>query len=102
LKAILEHRGFIVLPSVLNPTQISSLRTACTTVRSLAESGQWPHLRTLPSNSHPGPPTLRTASGASSIYSTPTYPISPSSRLPTSTTPSSTPFSSSSTAKREI
>ncbi|KAL8787818.1 MAG: hypothetical protein Q9213_002005 [Squamulea squamosa] len=48
LKATLAAQGFVVIPGVLNPTQISSLRSACNTARSLAESGKWPHLRTLP------------------------------------------------------
>ncbi|KAL8643615.1 MAG: hypothetical protein Q9226_008239, partial [Calogaya cf. arnoldii] len=48
LKSTLASQGFIILPNVLNPTEFSSLRTACSTIRSLASSGQWPHLRTLP------------------------------------------------------
>ncbi|KAL8850038.1 MAG: hypothetical protein Q9221_004964 [Calogaya cf. arnoldii] len=48
LKSTLASQGFIILPNVLKPTDISSLRTACSTIRSLASSGQWPHLRTLP------------------------------------------------------
>lgn len=48
LKALLATQGFLILPSILPATQIASLRSACTTVRSLAERGQWPHLRTLP------------------------------------------------------
>ncbi|KAL8773176.1 MAG: hypothetical protein Q9209_001852 [Squamulea sp. 1 TL-2023] len=48
LKASLAGQGFVVIPGVLNPTQISSLRSACKTAHSLARSGQWPYLRTLP------------------------------------------------------
>ncbi|KAL8729450.1 MAG: hypothetical protein Q9166_004698 [cf. Caloplaca sp. 2 TL-2023] len=47
-RTAISSQGFVVVPSVLNPSQISSLRSVCDTARSLAESGQWPHLRTLP------------------------------------------------------
>ncbi|KAL8912460.1 MAG: hypothetical protein Q9171_002553 [Xanthocarpia ochracea] len=47
-KATIAVQGFVVLPAVLNPTQISCLRSTCDNIRSLAESGEWPHLRTLP------------------------------------------------------
>ncbi|KAL8843507.1 MAG: hypothetical protein Q9170_000011 [Blastenia crenularia] len=47
-KSTLASQGYVVLPSALSPTEISSLRPACHNARSLAESGQWPHLRTLP------------------------------------------------------
>ncbi|KAL8647801.1 MAG: hypothetical protein Q9226_006276, partial [Calogaya cf. arnoldii] len=48
LKSLLATQGFVILPNVLNPTEISSLQTACSTIRYFALSGQWPHLRTLP------------------------------------------------------
>lgn len=48
LRNSLTSQGFVIIPSVLKPTQISSLRSACATARSHAESGHWPHLRTLP------------------------------------------------------
>ncbi|KAL8952403.1 MAG: hypothetical protein Q9222_001680 [Ikaeria aurantiellina] len=48
LKSRLKTQGYIILPSILSPTALSSLRSACLTARHLAESGQWPHLRTLP------------------------------------------------------
>ncbi|KAI4130771.1 MAG: hypothetical protein LQ338_001543 [Usnochroma carphineum] len=44
----LASQGFIILPSAVNPTELLSLRSACHKARPLAESGQWPHLRTLP------------------------------------------------------
>ncbi|KAL8719489.1 MAG: hypothetical protein Q9225_003516 [Loekoesia sp. 1 TL-2023] len=47
-KSTLASQGYVILPSSLSPTELSSLRSACHTARSLAESGQWPHLRTLP------------------------------------------------------
>ena len=48
LKAQLDSEGFVIIPSPFPESQLSSLRTACHQARSLAESSQWPHLRTLP------------------------------------------------------
>ncbi|KAL8736888.1 MAG: hypothetical protein Q9181_002228 [Wetmoreana brouardii] len=48
LKSTLASQGFVIIPSVLDPTELSSLRSACHDARSFAESGQWPYLRTLP------------------------------------------------------
>ncbi|KAL8819522.1 MAG: hypothetical protein Q9223_002063 [Gallowayella weberi] len=47
-KPSLTAQGFVILPSILPQPQLSSLRSACNLARSHAESGHWPHLRTLP------------------------------------------------------
>ncbi|KAL8908778.1 MAG: hypothetical protein Q9207_000635 [Kuettlingeria erythrocarpa] len=48
LKSALASQGYVILPSTLSSTEISSLRSACHEARSLADSGRWCHLRTLP------------------------------------------------------
>lgn len=48
VKSTLASQGYVVLRSTLSPLELTSLRSACHNARSLAESGQWPHLRTLP------------------------------------------------------
>ena len=44
----LTRDGFVLIPSILTPAQISELRIASSDVISLARSGKWPHVRTLP------------------------------------------------------
>ena len=40
--------GYVLIPSILPPDQIRDLRYACDLVQSMAYSGKWPHVRTLP------------------------------------------------------
>ncbi|KAL9005294.1 MAG: hypothetical protein Q9188_001920 [Gyalolechia gomerana] len=54
-KSTLGSQGYVILPSILTPEELSPLRSACQSARSLAESGQWPHLRTLPKQFPPWP-----------------------------------------------
>lgn len=44
----LTRDGFVVIPSLLDSSQIAILRAACREVISVARSGQWPYVRTLP------------------------------------------------------
>lgn len=44
----LNRDGFVLIPSLLSPTQIRDLREACSRTVSLAREGKWPHVRTLP------------------------------------------------------
>ena len=51
----LNRDGFVVIPSVLTPEQLTSLREACQKSVSLARAGKWPHVRTLPKQFPPWP-----------------------------------------------
>lgn len=44
----LNRDGFVLIPSVLDASQISLLRTAAAQTIQLARSGKWPYVRTLP------------------------------------------------------
>ncbi|KAE8453728.1 hypothetical protein EG329_009239 [Mollisiaceae sp. DMI_Dod_QoI] len=44
----LNRDGFVLIPSVLTPEQLSTLRSASAETISLARSGNWPYVRTLP------------------------------------------------------
>jgi hypothetical protein len=44
----LERDGFVLIPSILTPPQIATLRTASKETIDLARSGDWPWVRTLP------------------------------------------------------
>ena len=55
LRASIERDGFVIIPSILTPSEISTLRDSCTSTIKLARSGQWPHLRTLPIQFPPWP-----------------------------------------------
>ncbi|OBT67830.1 hypothetical protein VE03_02491 [Pseudogymnoascus sp. 23342-1-I1] len=44
----LNKDGFVVIPSLLSPQALASLRTATTEVDALARTGKWPYIRTLP------------------------------------------------------
>ncbi|OIW27889.1 phytanoyl-CoA dioxygenase [Coniochaeta ligniaria NRRL 30616] len=55
LLARLNQDGFVVIPSVLAPEQLSSLREAAQSTTALAREGNWPHVRTLPKQFPPWP-----------------------------------------------
>ena len=55
LQASIEKDGFVVIPSILTPSEISTLRNACAATIQLARAGQWPHLRTIPTQFPPWP-----------------------------------------------
>jgi len=44
----LNRDGFVLIPSLLTPSQIATLRTASKETIDLARSGNWPWVRTLP------------------------------------------------------
>jgi hypothetical protein len=44
----LNRDGFVIIPSILNESQVAQLRTACSQTIDLARSGKWPYVRTLP------------------------------------------------------
>lgn len=44
----LNRDGFVLIPSLLTPEQITTLRTAAADTVALARSGNWPYVRTLP------------------------------------------------------
>jgi hypothetical protein len=44
----LERDGFVLVPNLLTPEQITELREAAKETVELARSGAWPHVRTLP------------------------------------------------------
>lgn len=43
----LRTQGFLLLPSLLSPTQLAPLREAATKLTTLARKGAWPHVRTV-------------------------------------------------------
>ncbi|KAI9841490.1 MAG: hypothetical protein M1837_000651 [Sclerophora amabilis] len=55
LVASLNHDGFVLVPSVLTPPQLATLRAASARSTGMARSGNWPHLRTLPKQFPPWP-----------------------------------------------
>ncbi|KAL9625365.1 MAG: hypothetical protein Q9160_000428 [Pyrenula sp. 1 TL-2023] len=57
LLASLRQDGFVLIPSLLNPTEISTLLSAARSVTDLASSGSWPHIRTVPKQFPPWPPS---------------------------------------------
>ncbi|KAF2238548.1 phytanoyl-CoA dioxygenase family protein [Viridothelium virens] len=55
LGASIDRDGFVIIPSLLTPSELTTLRTACSRTLALARSGHWPHLRTLPLQFPPWP-----------------------------------------------
>ncbi|KAF9882931.1 hypothetical protein FE257_004866 [Aspergillus nanangensis] len=58
----LQQNGFVVIPSLLTPDEITSLRTAATKATTLTRTGHWPHFRTVPKQFPPWPTTPPPAS----------------------------------------
>lgn len=44
----LNRDGFVLIPSLLTPEQVTTLRAAASQTLDLARSGNWPYVRTLP------------------------------------------------------
>lgn len=44
----LERDGFVVISSILAPSELTTLRDACQATTTLARAGKWPNVRTLP------------------------------------------------------
>lgn len=55
LRASLARDGFVLIPSILTPQQLSTLRTASARLSSAARAGKWPYIRTLPKQFPPWP-----------------------------------------------
>lgn len=55
LKAHLSEHGYVLIPSLLSETELSTLRSAASTSALAARSGTWPHIRTLPKQFPPWP-----------------------------------------------
>lgn len=51
----LNRDGFVIIPSAITPTQLTTLRTATQDVAALARAGNWPNVRTLPKQFPPWP-----------------------------------------------
>ncbi|TVY71296.1 hypothetical protein LSUE1_G005803, partial [Lachnellula suecica] len=51
----LNRDGFVLVPSLLTPEQLTTLRSAALETTALARSGGWPHVRTLPKQFPPWP-----------------------------------------------
>lgn len=52
----LNKDGFVVIPSLLDATELSSLRSAAAETVALARAGRWPTVRILPKQFPPWPP----------------------------------------------
>ncbi|KAL9105341.1 MAG: hypothetical protein Q9227_009461 [Pyrenula ochraceoflavens] len=53
----LQRDGFVIIPNLLTSTEVSTLLQASIDLTSLATSGSWPHLRTVPKQFPPWPST---------------------------------------------
>lgn len=53
----LHKDGFVVVPQILSPAQLSALRSAASSTTSLARAGKWPHIRTVGKQFPPWPST---------------------------------------------
>jgi hypothetical protein len=62
LLSALKRDGYVLIPSLLPTHYINTLRTHCSTLTSLARSGTWPHVRTVPKQFPPWPSTPPPAS----------------------------------------
>ncbi|KAK3342535.1 hypothetical protein B0H65DRAFT_222576 [Neurospora tetraspora] len=51
----LQENGFVVIRSLLNPLELSTLRSAATAATALARSGSWPYIRTVGKQFPPWP-----------------------------------------------
>ncbi|KAL4878906.1 hypothetical protein BJY04DRAFT_106371 [Aspergillus karnatakaensis] len=51
----LQKNGYVVIPSLLPPSTLSSLRAASSTATNLARTGSWPYFRTVPKQFPPWP-----------------------------------------------
>ncbi|KAL9093296.1 MAG: hypothetical protein Q9165_004037 [Trypethelium subeluteriae] len=55
LRTSIARDGFVIVPSLLTPSELTTLRAACSRTLAHARSGHWPHLRTLPLQFPPWP-----------------------------------------------
>lgn len=64
----LTRDGFVLIPSLLSATELTALRKAATSTTTLARSGKWPHVRTLPKQFPPWPIEPGTNPAAAGIW----------------------------------
>ncbi|KAK6078301.1 phytanoyl-CoA dioxygenase [Seiridium cupressi] len=57
LRDQLHKDGFVIIPQILTPDQLSTLRSAASRTSSLARDGKWPHIRTVGKQFPPWPST---------------------------------------------
>ncbi|KAK3682423.1 hypothetical protein B0T22DRAFT_521689 [Podospora appendiculata] len=55
LSAFLKKDGFIIIPSLLTPAELTALRAAASNITALARAGGWPHIRTVGKQFPPWP-----------------------------------------------
>lgn len=58
----LQRDGFVVIPSLLSPQEITALRSAATQATTLTRQGKWPFFRTVPKQFPPWPKEVPPAS----------------------------------------
>ncbi|OJJ97090.1 hypothetical protein ASPACDRAFT_33347 [Aspergillus aculeatus ATCC 16872] len=58
----LQRDGFVVIPALLTPPEITHYRRIATAATHLTRTGQWPYFRTVPKQFPPWPSTLPPAS----------------------------------------
>lgn len=58
----LKRDGYVLIPNLLSPAQLESLRNAASHITHLARNGKWPHIRTVPKQFPPWPNTPPPAS----------------------------------------
>ncbi|KAL1969675.1 hypothetical protein VTN77DRAFT_8228 [Rasamsonia byssochlamydoides] len=58
----LQRDGFVVVPSLLSPDEVASLREAATKATAMTRAGNWPYFRTVPKQFPPWPKTAPPAS----------------------------------------
>ena len=55
LLSSLQRDGYVLIPSLLKPSQLETLRTASANITSLTRAGKWPFFRTVPKQFPPWP-----------------------------------------------
>lgn len=58
----LQRDGFVVIPSILNASEVADFRAAATAATTKTRTGEWPHFRTVPKQFPPWPKTPPPAS----------------------------------------
>ncbi|PGG98400.1 hypothetical protein GX51_06813 [Blastomyces parvus] len=58
----LQRDGYVVIPNLLPPSQLTALRAAASHASDLGRTGKWPHIRTVPKQFPPWPSTPPPAS----------------------------------------
>ncbi|RAH49794.1 phytanoyl-CoA dioxygenase family protein [Aspergillus brunneoviolaceus CBS 621.78] len=61
-QSALHRDGFVVIPALLTPPEITHYRRIATAATQLTRTGQWPYFRTVPKQFPPWPRTLPAAS----------------------------------------